>query len=428
MNFHFKTLGCKVNQYETEAMKEAFTALGHTADNKISPDAVIINSCTVTAESDRKTRQLLNRTRKDYPQAIIVLTGCMVQAFPEKAKELTSADIIIGNRNTKKIIEAVNEYKNNRVFSFTPHKQNDTYSGLQISKFSERTRAFMKIEDGCNRYCSYCIIPIARGFVRSRPLDDIRREAQALSDNGYPEVVLVGINLSAYGLGTDYNICDAVKAVAEIQGIKRIRLGSLEPDHITDDMLKRLSGTEKFCPQFHLSLQSGCDSTLKRMNRHYDSAFYLDLVTRIRSIFPDASITTDIMVGFAGETDEEFKQSIDFVKEVGFARSHIFAYSRRAGTVADTLPNQVSNAVKQERAKEMAEVANKCEQEFLKAQIGKVFFVLFETGKDGIQEGYTPNYTRVLINCDKHLTGQILPVLITEAHENYCFGKIKEEG
>ena len=221
MNFHFRTLGCKVNQYETQAMKEAIIKLGHTADSSLPADAVIINSCTVTAESDRKTRQLLHRLRKENENAVIVLTGCMVQAFPEKAKSLTDADIVIGNTDTNKVVQAVLSYKNHRQFDVISHYSGEDYKGLKITDFSERTRAFLKIEDGCNRYCSYCIIPKARGYVRSKPLEEIKLEAQALADNGYKEIVLVGINLSAYGQGTDYNICDAVDAVSEISDIKR---------------------------------------------------------------------------------------------------------------------------------------------------------------------------------------------------------------
>lgn len=424
MNFHLKTLGCKVNQYETESIKEALVAMGHTADNNQPADCVIINSCTVTAESDRKTRQLLHRIRKDNKNAVIVLTGCMVQAFPEKAKALNDVDIVIGNTDTAKVVQIVLAYKKQRLFDVSPHLLGEKYTGLSISDFSERTRAFLKIEDGCNRYCSYCIIPKARGSVRSKPLEDIKRETESLIKNGYKEIVLVGINLSAYGQGTEYNICDAVDTVCAVEGIKRVRLGSLEPDHITDEMLNRLKNNEKFCPQFHLSLQSGCDKTLKRMNRHYDSEFYYDLILRIRRIFENASITTDVMVGFAGETEDEFNRSVSFVKKVGFARAHIFAYSRRAGTVADLLDNQVKNSEKQRRAKIMADICKESEKQFLLSQIGGVYSVMFEGQKDGFNEGYTPNYTRVKVAYKKCLTGNILPVKITGAKNDYCIGEL----
>lgn len=424
MNFHLKTLGCKVNQYETESIKEALLAMGHTADNNKPADCVIINSCTVTAESDRKTRQLLHRIRKDNEEAVILLTGCMVQAFPEKAKSLSDADIIIGNTDTAKVVKAVTDYKRDKLFDVTPHSLDEEYTGLKIADFSERTRAFLKIEDGCNRYCSYCIIPKARGFVRSKPLEDIKRETESLIKNGYKEIVLVGINLSAYGQDTEYDICDAVDTVCAVEGIKRVRLGSLEPDHITDEMLNRLKNNEKFCPQFHLSLQSGCDETLKRMNRHYDTEFYYDLVLRIRRIFENASITTDVMVGFAGETEDEFNRSVSFVKKVGFARAHIFAYSRRAGTVADLLDNQVKNSEKQRRAKIMADICNESEKQFLSGQVGGIYPVMFESEKNGFNEGYTPNYTRVKVANNKCLTGNILPVKITGIKNDYCIGEL----
>lgn len=424
MNILFHTLGCKVNQYETEAMREALLNWGHTNDKNLSVDAVIINSCTVTAESDRKTRQLVRRMRRENPGAIIALTGCMVQAFPDEAKKLTEADIVIGNRDVTKIVNAINSYDNKRVFEIDKHQNGDSYNTIGLSKFNERTRAFMKIQDGCDRFCTYCIIPIARGRIRSRAVSDIKAEAQRLAANGYSEIVLVGINLTSYGKDEDYNICDAVDAVCEVNGIKRVRLGSLEPDHITDEMLNRFKIQPKFCPQFHLSLQSGCDATLKRMNRHYDSAFYEDLVNRIRNTFTDAAITTDIMVGFAGETDDEFNQSLNFAQKIGFARAHIFAYSRRSGTVAAGLKNQVSNTEKQLRSHQMAEITKQTEIEFLKSQIGNVYPVLFENQENGVAEGYTPNYTRVIIDTEKALTGQIYDVLIKSVQDDYCIGEL----
>ena len=424
MNILFHTLGCKVNQYETEAMREALLNWGHTNDKNLSVDAVIINSCTVTAESDRKTRQLVRRMRRENPGAIIALTGCMVQAFPDEAKKLTEADIVIGNRDVTKIVNAINSYDNKRVFEIDKHQNGDSYNTIGLSKFNERTRAFMKIQDGCDRFCTYCIIPFARGRIRSRAVSDIKAEAQRLAANGYSEIVLVGINLTSYGKDEDYNICDAVDAVCEVNGIKRVRLGSLEPDHITDEMLNRFKIQPKFCPQFHLSLQSGCDATLKRMNRHYDSAFYEDLVNRIRNTFTDAAITTDIMVGFAGETDDEFNQSLNFAQKIGFARAHIFAYSRRSGTVAAGLKNQVSNTEKQLRSHQMAEITKQTEIEFLKSQIGNVYPVLFENQENGVAEGYTPNYTRVIIDTKKALTGQIYDVLIKSVQDDYCVGEL----
>ncbi len=428
MNIAFFTLGCKVNQYETESIREEFLRRGHTPVGEGAPfDAVIINSCTVTAESDRKTRQTLHRLRRENPNAAIVLTGCMVQAFSSEAKELVAADVVVGNTDVLKTVELTEQFlrTGERIFYYSPHKQRDSFNTPDISDFAERTRAYMKIEDGCDRFCSYCIIPTARGFVRSKPIEDIKREAKALSQRGYSEVVLVGINLSSYGKGEEIDLCDAVDAVCEVEGIKRVRLGSLEPDHISDSMLERFRAQEKFCPQFHLSLQSGCDRTLKRMNRHYDTLFYTDLVERIRKMFPTAAITTDIMVGFAGETEEEFAESVEYLKFIGFAKAHVFAYSRRSGTVAHGLPNQISRAEKSRRSRIMCAAAAECEAEFYKNQVGTTQKVLFETIENGSAVGYTENYSRVAVETDESLSGEIKEVNIISATKDGLIGKLK---
>lgn len=428
MKVTFYTLGCKVNQYETEAMREAFAAAGHTPVPNDAPfDAAVINSCTVTAESDRKTRQILHKVRRENPETIIILTGCMVQAFSEEARKLTDADIVCGNTDVKKTVEYAERFLKDgeRIFKVSEHKKTERFNTPVLSSFAERTRAYMKIEDGCDRYCTYCIIPTARGSVRSKPLAEIAAEAETLSRAGFSEIVLVGINLTSYGKGEDIDICDAVEAAARPDGIKRVRLGSLEPDHISDNVLERLKAQKKFCPQFHLSLQSGCDETLKRMNRHYDTAFYRDLVSRIRAVFEDASVTTDVMVGFAGETEEEFSKSLAFAKEIGFAKTHVFAYSRRRGTVAYGLPAQITRAEKAERSRRMIETALACEEEFLKGLVGKTEYVLFETAERGFAEGYTPNYSRVRIKSDEPHTGEILPVKIILAEKECCIGEIE---
>lgn len=428
MKVTFYTLGCKVNQYETEAMREAFADAGHTPVPNDAPfDAAVINSCTVTAESDRKTRQLLHKVRRENPETIIILTGCMVQAFSEEARKLTDADIVCGNTDVKKTVEYAERFLKDgeRIFEVSEHKKTERFNTPVLSSFAERTRAYMKIEDGCDRYCTYCIIPTARGSVRSKPLAKIAAEAETLSRAGFSEIVLVGINLTSYGKGEDIDICDAVEAAARPDGIKRVRLGSLEPDHISDNVLERLKAQKKFCPQFHLSLQSGCDETLKRMNRHYDTAFYRDLVSRIRAVFEDASVTTDVMVGFAGETEEEFSKSLAFAKEIGFAKTHVFAYSRRRGTVAYGLPAQITRAEKAERSRRMIETALACEEEFLKGLVGKTEYVLFETAEKGFAEGYTPNYSRVRVKSDEPHTGEILPVKIISAEKECCIGEIE---
>ena len=427
MNIAFYTLGCKVNQYETQVMREAFIKRGHTAVSHLAQfDAVVINSCTVTAESDRKTRQILNRFRKEHPEAAIALTGCMVQANVKKSDELKNADIIIGNTDVLKVVDSVEKFLSDGepIFKIEKHERTEHFNTPNITEFAERTRAYMKIEDGCDRFCTYCIIPTARGWVRSKPLAEIKQEAEDLAKNGFVEIVLVGINLTSYGKGEDFSICDAVSTVAEVEGIKRVRLGSLEPDHITDEMLLRFKSNEKFCPQFHLSLQSGSDRTLKRMNRHYDTAFYRDLVERIRKMFPDSAITTDIMVGFAGETEEEFAESLAFAKEIGFAKAHIFAYSRREGTVAYGLPNQVTNAQKAERSKKMIEATLQTEYDFLESYLGTTQNVLFEQEQDGFFYGYTENYCRVKVKSNNITTGEILSVKITDRQKDVLVGEV----
>ncbi|MEE0946906.1 MAG: tRNA (N(6)-L-threonylcarbamoyladenosine(37)-C(2))-methylthiotransferase MtaB [Acutalibacteraceae bacterium] len=430
MKVAFYTLGCKVNQYETQVMRELFEKEGYTVVSDC-PDVnvFIINSCTVTAESDRKTRQMLRKYRSLYKDAVIVLTGCMPQAFPKDALKLTEADIILGNTDARKIIGYVSSFMSNgeRIVDIEKHERKEKFNTPDISDFNERTRAFMKIQDGCDRYCTYCIIPTARGDIRSKNLADIKKEAEQLALKGFKEVVLVGINLTSYGkeLEEDVNICDAVEAVCQVDSILRVRLGSLEPDHISDEMLNRLSKQKKFCPQFHLSLQSGCDTTLKRMNRHYDTSFYRDLVKRIRSTFKNASITTDIMVGFAGETEEEFEQSLDFAKEIGFASAHVFAYSRREGTVAAGLNNQVEKSEKSRRSKLMISATKKTEEAFLDKMLYSTVEVLFETTDEkGYYHGFTDNYCQVKVKSDKSLTGKITPVKITHRTDTCLFGKV----
>lgn len=423
MKVYFYTLGCKVNQYESQMLSELLRKGGHqTVSRPSDADCVIINSCTVTAEGDRKTRQAVRRFRRALPNGIIALIGCMPQAFPDEAAALYEADIVSGNTCHNELPSLITEFaeKGERIVKILPHKRDEKYNTPSLCRFSERTRAFMKVQDGCERYCTYCTIPKARGVVRSRDLADIEAEATALSENGYKEIVLVGINLTSYGKECGLTICDAVSAAAKPEGIKRVRLGSLEPDHISDATLDALRAEEKFCPQFHLALQSGCDETLQRMNRHYDTEFYRDLVKRIRAKFDNPSITTDIMVGFAGESDEEFEKSLAFYNEIGFARGHVFAYSRREGTVAAALKNQVAPSVKQARAAQMLKAAQLCEKNFLKTQVGNEATVLFETYKDGMAEGYTENYTRVKMATDKDVSGRLLKVKLTAAFDDFC--------
>ena len=428
MNVKFITLGCKVNQVESEAMREALLAGGfQEAAEGQTADVVVVNSCTVTAVSDQKARQALRREKKRNPGAVAVLTGCWPQAFPQEAEDFLEADIVLGTTRRAALLPKILEYLSTkqRIVDIAPHEKGEKFEKLTISAMHGRTRAFLKIEDGCDRFCSYCIIPYARGRVRSKPLEDIKAEAALLGDHGYREVVLTGINLPAYGKDLGLHLCDAVEAACAAPGIARVRLGSLEPEQLTPEVIARMAKQEKLCPQFHLSLQSGCDTTLKRMNRHYTTAEYRQIVRNLRQAFPNCAITTDIMVGFAGETEEEFAASLAFAKEIAFAKVHVFAYSRRPGTRAYDMPGQVTNKVKEDRSRQMIAATLATQRDFFAAQVGRVEEVLFEQEREkNVYEGYTRNYTPVRAASAVPLQGQVLPVEITQALEDCCLGRL----
>ncbi len=420
------TLGCKVNQYETQVMLNQLLQGGFSAcQTGEDADIILLNSCTVTSTSDHKVKQTLHKARREHPHAVIVLTGCMPQAFPELAEDLTDADIVLGNSNRSSLLPHILQYLSTRqrIIDIVPHQTKEKFESMSVENFYERTRAFIKIQDGCNRFCSYCIIPYARGRVRSKPLDDLIAEVTQLSEKGYKEIVLTGINLSAFGQDINLHLCDAVEAVSAINGIERVRLGSLEPEQLSEDVIIRLSKQQKLCPQFHLSLQSGCDETLKRMNRHYTTEEYRTIVQNLRNAFDNAAITTDIMVGFPGETEEEFMQSLEFAKEISFSKVHVFAYSQRPGTKACNAPNQITKKVKETRSKQMMHVTNQTKQAFLNQQCGTIQDVLVEREiNTNLYEGYTANYTPVQFHSDKNLCGQLVAVHITKANENDCYG------
>lgn len=421
------TLGCKVNQYESEEMKEMLTKNGYlVVSHKENADVYIINSCTVTAESNRKTRQAVRKFKSAHPDSVVVMTGCVPQAFPDEALAIKEADIILGNKNNGLLIDALNKYfaEHRNVINISQHRNDDRYNGGIINDFSEHTRAFVKIQDGCNRFCSYCAIPYARGRSRSKALDDVKEEIKSLAKNGFKEIVFVGINLSAYGRDIGCTLANAVVAAETTDGIERIRLGSLEPDHITDEMIDIFASCKKFCPQFHISLQSGCDTVLKRMNRHYNSEEYASLVKKLRNTFEDTSITTDIITGFPGETDEEFKQTVEFAKKIKFEKVHVFPYSIREGTKAAKMDGQFPNSVKSERAAELSSVCEKLRADAFGDIIGKTYAVLFEAPKNGYQCGYTKNYTPVIVKCDECLTGVIRDVKITAVSGENCIGEL----
>ena len=430
MKVFFAGFGCKVNQYETESIKADFISEGfETADEITSADVIVINSCTVTSSGDSKSLYFLRKARKDNPEAVIVLTGCMPQATPEIAESIPEADIVTGTKKRGNIVSLVKEFTKNRnqIVSIGKYCASDKFEEIIPGDFSEKTRAFVKIQDGCNQFCTYCIIPYARGRCRSKPLDILEKEIYTLAQNGHKEIVLVGINLAFYGKEFGIRLVDAVELCCKINGVERVRLGSLEPEVISDEDLLRLSKLPQFCPQFHLSLQSGCDKTLKAMNRHYNTEEYYGLVKKIRNIFPECSITTDIMVGFPNETDEDFKASLEFVKKVGFAKIHVFQYSPRNGTPAAKQP-QIKNSVKHERADRMKKLGDELKQKYLEKQIGKTVPVLFEReNSPEFHQGYAPDYTLIKIpakNCEKSLRRLIFYVKIRESEKDCCIGEI----
>lgn len=428
MLYKIFTFGCKVNQYESEYIRHLLTSVGYEyCDTDAECDIFIINSCTVTAVSDKKCRQLIHKLRRQNEKAIILLCGCMSQAHPHKVNDFSQCDIVIGNTDHTVIPQYIADFfkHGKQIVDIRGHdREKEPFEKCCVNKFSERTRAYIKIEDGCSRFCSYCIIPYARGRVRSKAISDITEEAKLISKNGYKEIVLTGINLSLYGTDINSNLCEAVEAVAKAEGIERIRLGSLEPEYLDPDVLKRLSQIKEFCPQFHLSLQSGCDKTLKAMNRNYTSEEYAVIVSNIRKFWSNPSITTDVMVGFAGESEEDFNSSLDFVTSIGFAKVHVFPYSKREGTKAWSMSGHLTNAVKTQRAAIMGEAVEKSRVEFMNSQIGTVNKVLFETVTDGRYFGLTENYTPVVVNSDSDLCSKILEVKIVDVKGELCIGEL----
>lgn len=430
MRVKIYTLGCKVNQFESNAIINILKKEGYApVEENESSEVTIINSCAVTGVSEQKAVKLINRIRREDPDTVIVLTGCMAQTQDSSSSKLKDVDIVLGNKRRNDIVKVLRDYfaEKKKIHFVEEFLKKDSYEDLEVYNFSERTRAFLKIEDGCNRFCSYCIIPYARGRVRSCSLEYIKKEVQRFAENGYKEIVLVGINLSSFGSDNGLSFADAVKTACEAADV-RIRLGSLEPESMDMQTLKVFAEYDNFCPQFHLSLQSGCDATLRRMNRHYTTSEYEKIVSDIRSVFENPSVTTDVMVGFAGETDEEFKASAEFVEKIGFARTHIFPYSRRPGTATDKAKGQITVDVKKERASIMAEYADRARQAFLRTQIGRTEKVLIETSnKNGMYEGYTPNYTLVHVKADESYVNKIVNVRLAEIEDDHIIGEITDK-
>ena len=400
----FYTLGCKVNQYETNGMIQQFLSHGYEiVEFEECADIYVINTCTVTNMSDRKSRQIIRRAKDANPDAIVVAVGCYVQVAQEEIKAIPEIDIVIGTNDKVHIVQIVEDYMNNCDSSNT--FINDVMHGKEYGDFgsityTEKTRAVIKVQDGCDRFCSYCIIPFARGRVRSRDPQNVYDEVKSIADLGIKEVVITGIHVASYGkdFNNGYGLIDLLEKIHDIEGIKRIRLGSIEPLWMSEDVIARLSKMEKICHHFHLSLQSGCDETLKRMNRRYDTAQFEEIVNNIRNTFDDAILTTDIIVGFAGETDDEFNETYEFLQKINFYQMHIFKYSPRKGTKAENMPNQVDGSVKEERSKKLIELSNTNEINYLKLNVGNTVSVLWEEEKDGFIKGHTSNYILVKLS------------------------------
>lgn len=427
----FLTLGCKVNQYETEAMMELFTKNGY----KVVPhgeysDIFVINTCTVTNQSDRKSRQAIGKVKKLNKDAIIAMVGCYVQIKPEEVSKIEGVDVVLGTNNKLQIVDACEKaIKEKKLINIVDEIKNDkNFEELEIYNQSEMTRAYIKIQEGCNQYCSYCIIPYARGPVRSRNPESISKEAKRLAERGYKEIILTGIHVASYGIDfeKDISLIDVIENISKISGIERIRLSSVEPRLITEDFLTRTKKTEKFCDHFHLSLQNGSDKILKLMNRKYTTKEYTEKVRLIREYYPHAGITTDIIVGFPGETDEDFELTCEFVKKIGFSRVHIFKYSPREGTKASKMKNQINGDIKKYRSSKLSEVCKKVSDEYLNSLIGKSFKVLFETKSDfeGYMSGYATNYTRVNIVENDKIINKILNIKYDNVQNGEIFGII----
>ena len=405
-------LGCKVNAYETEAMQQILEEAGY----EIVPfseyaDVYVINTCSVTNMADRKSRQMLHRAKKQNPDAIVVGAGCYVQTKEAQALVDESIDIVIGNNKKHELVPLLREYEASHrkmacVADINHEKQ--AYEELSLSRTAEHTRAFIKVQDGCNQFCTYCIIPFARGRVRSRELPDVLQEIRTLAKSGYREVVLTGIHLSSYGVDNGESLRHLIEAVHELEGIERIRLGSLEPRIVTDAFAKRLSELPKICPHFHLSLQSGCDTVLSRMNRRYDTAEYEAGCALLRRYFEHPAITTDVIVGFPGETDEEFETTERYLERIHFYEMHIFQYSRREGTKAAAMPDQVPEAVKKERSEKLLALGHRMSEEFRRYYLGRQVTALLEEEflYDGKRyyTGYTKEYVKVAVETEKDLS------------------------
>lgn len=422
-------LGCKVNQYESQAVGNLFRERGYIlTDIDCSADIYVINTCTVTNLGDKKSRQLIRKCKRLNPDAFIAVMGCYAQVAPDEVFAIEGVNLVLGTNDKSKIVDIIEENfdKNTRMKIVRDIKHEKTFEPLTEGLPEGRTRAYIKIEDGCDRYCSYCIIPYARGPVRSRDMESIEKEAACLAENGFKEVVITGIHIASYGKDTkDANLIDVLKRIDSIEGIERIRIGSIEPYIVTEEFVGELKKIEKLCPQFHLSLQSGCDRTLKAMSRRYLSEDYRKALELIRKNIPDSAFTTDIIAGFPGETDQDFDECLEFAREMGFLKIHVFPFSSKKGTKAEKMSPQIPKKIKNERAKRLIEISARSTEDFIGSYIGKTLPVLFEErNEDGLFSGYTKNYIHVLAESEEDIQNRILDVEITGIQGESAEGRI----
>lgn len=434
MKVAFTTLGCRVNQYETEAMTEKFIKEGYELANfDEHADVYVINTCTVTNMGDKKSRQMIGRARRNNSNAVIAVAGCYSQIAPEKVAKIPGVDVVIGTRNKGEIVQLVEKciQDKKQIVNVNDVLRNNVFEELNIEEYQDKTRAFLKIQDGCNSFCSYCAIPFARGAVCSKEPDKIIEEVNRLAFHGFKEIILSGIHISSYGvdLESDWDLMMVLEEVDKVDGIERVRIGSISPKFFTEDIISRIGKLKKLCPHFHLSLQSGCNETLKRMNRHYTTDEYNNVVEGLRNNIKNVSITTDIIVGFPGETEEEFNITYDFLEGIKLSKMHIFKYSPREGTKAAEMKDQVDGNIKEERSRKLIELNKRLEKEFMSRFINTKLKVLYEEkvrDKEEVYEGYTPNYIKVMSNCKENIEGKILETEIISVEEEHCLGNVIE--
>ena len=423
-------LGCKVNQYESEAIAELFAEKGYEIVGiDEEADVYVINTCTVTNFGDKKSRQLIRKVQRQNENAIVAVVGCYAQTAPKELMEIAGVNLVIGTKDRAQIVEMVEQYDRangveNHVSDIMKER---VFEPLSIQKLANRTRAYLKIQDGCSQYCSYCIIPYARGPIRSREPQEVVAEVKRLAENGFKEVVLTGIHVASYGKDRrDTSLLDILKQVHEVEGIERIRFSSIEPNVVTEEFAQTMAALPKVCDHFHLSLQSGCDKTLKEMNRKYDTEKYRQAVATLRKYLPKVALTTDIIVGFPGETEEDFRESYAFAEEIGFAKIHVFPYSPKRGTPAAARKDQMLNAVKSERSHTLIQLSDRMAADFLADAVGTDAEVLYERAVgDGIYEGHTTNYMKVHGRSEADLTNRIAKTHITRAEGEMLFGDVE---